>query len=118
MCRCTTRPAGSSTPRRRRLYKAGRDAPRLVRAPGGAAGAAPAQIGIGGGRLVIQANSSRAVLDGWDSLMQLLWIGAIALAVINLAVFWLAGRILQPLQIVVEGLKRMEAGDYGARLPI
>jgi two-component system sensor histidine kinase UhpB len=77
----------------------------------------PFEIGVGGGRLVIQANSSRAVLDGWDSLVKLLWMGAIALAVINLAVFWFAGRILRPLQIVVEGLKRMEAGDYGARLP-
>jgi two-component system, NarL family, sensor histidine kinase UhpB len=97
-------------------YKLGREAPAwytaLVAPRTGAA-----EIGIGGGRLVIQANSSRAVLDGWDSLIQLLWVGAIALAVINLAVFWFAGRILRPLQIIVEGLRRMEAGDYGARLP-
>ncbi|HEY6455386.1 MAG TPA: sensor histidine kinase [Steroidobacteraceae bacterium] len=98
------------------VYKVGREAPAwytaLVAPIEG-----PAEIGIGGGRLVIRANSSRAVLDGWDSLVQLLWIGAIALALINLAVFWFAGRILRPLQIVVEGLKRMEAGDYAARLP-
>ena len=31
--------------------------------------------------------------------------------------FWFAGRVLQPLQIVVKGLERMEAGDYAARLP-
>ncbi len=98
------------------LYKAGRAAPAWYSALV-APLAGPAQISIDGGRLLIQANSSRAVLDGWDSLMQLLWVGAIALAVINLAVFWFAGRILRPLQIVVEGLKRMEAGDYGARLP-
>jgi two-component system sensor histidine kinase UhpB len=98
------------------VYKIGRSAPAwyaglvapLVR---------PSQIGIGGGRLVIHADSSRAVLDGWDGMVHLLWMGAIALAVINLAVFWFAGRILRPLQIVIEGLKRMEAGDYGARLP-
>jgi two-component system sensor histidine kinase UhpB len=77
----------------------------------------PSQIGIGGGRLILHADSSRAVLDGWDALVHLVWMGAIALAVINLAVFWFAGRILRPLQIVIEGLKRMEAGDYGARLP-
>jgi two-component system sensor histidine kinase UhpB len=98
------------------VYKVGREAPpwysTLVAPLEG-----PAEIGIGGGRLVIRANSSRAVLDGWDSLVQLLWIGAIALAVINLAVFWFAGRILRPLQIIVEGLRRMEAGDYAARLP-
>jgi two-component system sensor histidine kinase UhpB len=97
-------------------YKVGRNAPawytRLV-----APVVQPSQIAIGGGRLVIHANSSRAVLDGWDGMLHLLWMGAIALAVINLAVFWFAGRILRPLQIVIEGLKRMEAGDYGARLP-
>lgn len=98
-------------------YKVGRNAPdwysRMV-----APVVQPSDIGIGGGRLVIQADSSRAVLDGWDGLLHLLWMGAIALAVVNLAVFWMAGRILRPLGIVVDGLKRMEAGDYGARLPM
>jgi two-component system sensor histidine kinase UhpB len=98
------------------VYKVGREAPTWYSALV-APVEAPSEIGIGGGRLVIRANSSRAVLDGWDSLVQLLWIGAIALAVINLAVFWFAGRILRPLQIVIDGLRRMEAGDYAARLP-
>ncbi len=98
------------------IYKAGRNAPAWY-ASLVAPVVQPSQIGIGGGRLVVHADSSRAVLDGWDAMMHLVWMGAIALAVINLAVFWLAGRILRPLQIVVEGLKRMEAGDYDARLP-
>jgi two-component system sensor histidine kinase UhpB len=97
-------------------YKSGRDAPRwfagLVSPP-----AQRQEIRVGDGRLVIQANSSRAVLDGWDTLERLLWIGAIALAVINAAVFWLTGRVLHPLQTVIKGLKRMEQGDYQARLP-
>ena len=97
-------------------YKSGRDAPRwfdrLVSPP-----PARQEIGIGDGRLVIQANSSRAVLDGWDTLERLLWIGAIALALVNVVVFWLTGRVLQPLQTVIRGLKRMEQGDYQARLP-
>src|ERR1700691_1421407 len=78
-------------------YKSGRDAPRwfdrLV---------SPVpqreEIRIGDGRLVVVANSSRAVLDGWDTLSRLLWIGAIALAVVNAAVFWLTGRVLKPLR--------------------
>jgi two-component system sensor histidine kinase UhpB len=98
------------------VYKSGRNAPawytQLV-----APVVRPFEIGVGGGRLVIQGNSSRAVLDGWDVLTRLLWIAVIALAVINLVVFWFAGRVLQPLQIVVKGLERMEAGDYAARLP-
>jgi two-component system, NarL family, sensor histidine kinase UhpB len=97
-------------------YKSGRDAPswfaRLVSPP-----PARQEIGIGDGRLVIQANSSRAVLDGWDTLERLLWIGAVALALVNVVVFWLTGRVLQPLQIVIRGLRRMEQGDYQARLP-
>jgi two-component system sensor histidine kinase UhpB len=97
-------------------YKSGRDAPqwfaRLVSPP-----LQRQEIGIGDGRMVIQANSSRAVLDGWDTLERLLWIGAIALALVNAVVFWLTGRVLQPLQIVIRGLKRMEQGDYQARLP-
>ncbi|MFI4868394.1 MAG: histidine kinase [Steroidobacterales bacterium] len=97
-------------------YKSGRDAPRwfarLVSPP-----AQRQEIHIGDGRLVIQANSSRAVLDGWDTLTRLLWIGAIALAAINAAVFWLTGRVLQPLRTVIKGLERMERGDYEARLP-
>ena len=98
------------------IYKPGRNAPAWY-ASLVAPVVQPSQIGIGGGRLILHADSSRAVLDGWDALVHLVWMGAIALAVINLAVFWFAGRILRPLQIVIEGLKRMEAGDYGARLP-
>jgi two-component system sensor histidine kinase UhpB len=98
------------------VYKSGRNAPlwysQLV-----APVVMPVEIAVGGGRLVIQGNSSRAVLDGWDVLTRLLWLAAVALAVINLVVFWFAGRVLQPLQIVVQGLERMEAGDYAARLP-
>ncbi len=98
------------------IYKSGRNAPlwytRLV-----APVVPPVEIAVGGGRLVIQANSSRAVLDGWDVLTRLLWVALIGLAVINLVVFWFAGRVLQPLQIVVKGLERMEAGDYAARVP-
>jgi two-component system sensor histidine kinase UhpB len=97
-------------------YKSGRDAPRwfaaLVSPP-----PQRQEIGVGDGRLVIQANSSRAVLDGWDTLARLLWIGAIALAVVNAVVFWLTGRVLQPLQTVIRGLERMQQGDYQARLP-
>jgi two-component system, NarL family, sensor histidine kinase UhpB len=97
-------------------YKSGRDAPRWY-----ARLVSPSvqreEIRIGNGRLVVQANSSRAVLDGWDTLTRLLWVGAIALAVINGVIFWLTGRVLQPLQTVIRGLQRMEQGDYAARLP-
>src|ERR1700722_20767625 len=48
------------------VYKSGRNAPawytQLV-----APVVRPFEIGVGGGRLVIHGNSSRAVLDGWDA---------------------------------------------------
>ncbi|HEY4973071.1 MAG TPA: histidine kinase, partial [Steroidobacteraceae bacterium] len=98
------------------LYKSGRDAPRWF-AELMSPAAQRQEISVGDGRLVIQANSSRAVLDGWDTVKRLLWIGVSALALINAAVFWLTGRVLQPLQTVIRGLQRMEKGDYDARLP-
>ncbi len=97
-------------------YKSGRDAPdwyaRLVSPP-----TQKQEIDIGQGHLVVVADSSRAVLDGWDVLVRLLWIGGAALVAINVLVFWVAGRVLQPLQTVVDGLERMRQGDYGTRLP-
>ncbi len=96
-------------------YKSGRDAPdwyaRLVSPP-----LQKQEIDIGQGRLVVIANSSRAALDGWDGLVRLLWIGGAALVMINMLVLWVAGRVLRPLQTVVEGLERMQRGDYDTRL--
>jgi len=97
-------------------YKSGRDAPdwyaRLVSPP-----AQKQEIDIGLGHLVVMADSSRAVLDGWDGLVRLLWVGGAALVMINVLLFWLAGRVLRPLRTVVEGLERMQRGDYETRLP-
>src|ERR1700722_7682271 len=54
------------------VYKVGREAPAwyagLVAPVVG-----PSEIGIGDGRLIIRANSWRAVLDGWEGLLQRLW---------------------------------------------
>ncbi|MBL8471069.1 MAG: HAMP domain-containing protein [Rhodocyclaceae bacterium] len=97
-------------------YKAGREAPEWY-----ASLVAPKmvaeQIDILGGRLVIRADASRAILDGWDDLQRLLIISGAAFASINLLVFWLTGRTLKPLRKVVDGLQRMEQGDYSTRLP-
>ncbi len=97
------------------IYKSGRNAPgwyaRLV---------SPLpqkqEIDTGQGHLVVVADASRAVLDGWDALIRFLWIGGAALVMINLLVFWVTGRVLRPLQTVVEALERMQRGDYETRL--
>jgi two-component system sensor histidine kinase UhpB len=97
-------------------YKAGREAPswfsRLVSPP-----TAATEIALNGGRLVLKADASRSVLDGWDDLLKVVSGAAIGLVVANLLAYVLARRALKPLGQVVEGLRRIGAGDYSTRLP-
>jgi two-component system sensor histidine kinase UhpB len=78
---------------------------------------APQVIQMSGGRLTVEAEPSRAVLDGWDEFVVLVGAGAAVLVGLNLAVFWGVGRALRPLPTIVEGLTRLQQGDYAARLP-
>ena len=97
-------------------YKAGRAAPawfsRLVSPP-----TQPTQIEFNGGRLMLKADASRSVLDGWDDLMNVVGGAAAGLVVTNLLAYVLAQRALRPLGQVVDGLRRIGAGDYSTRLP-
>jgi two-component system, NarL family, sensor histidine kinase UhpB len=70
-----------------------------------------------GAELRVEANASLAVLDGWDDLVELLWVGGAAFALLNLLVFWLVSRALAPLPIIASGLQRIEQGDLTYRLP-
>ncbi|WP_116809041.1 ATP-binding protein [Steroidobacter cummioxidans] len=98
-------------------YKAGRDAPAwysaLILPP------TPVHIFTlaNGSEVRIEADASRAVLDGWDDFTHLMIIGGIAFAVLNAAVFWLVGRAVAPWPIIVDGLARIEQGDLQHRLP-
>jgi two-component system sensor histidine kinase UhpB len=74
-------------------------------------------IQMPGGRLTVEAEPSRAILDGWDDFVVLGGTGAAVLVLLNLAVFWGVGRALKPLPTIVEGLARLQQGDYAARLP-
>jgi two-component system sensor histidine kinase UhpB len=97
-------------------YKAGLDAPawftRLV-----APTLAPQEIRVAGGKLVIRADPSRAILDGWEELVRVVELGAVTCAVLLAVVFWLTGRALRPMGQLVAGLERMEQGAYDTRLP-
>lgn len=97
-------------------YKVGRDAPRWY-----AAWVAPApmrsELRLGDSTLSIEANASRAVLDGWDDTVHLLQTGLIAMLLGNLLVFWLVGRATRPFRRIVRGLEEMSAGAYHTRLP-
>jgi two-component system sensor histidine kinase UhpB len=97
------------------VYKAGRDAPdwysQIV---------TPAirihEIPVAQGRVLLRADPSRAVLDGWDDFkpMLLTVLGGFILG--NALVFVLVGQAVQPLQKVVQGLQAMEGGSYYTRL--
>jgi two-component system sensor histidine kinase UhpB len=66
---------------------------------------------------MLEANPSRAILDGWDDLVRLLSVGAIALVAIHAFTFWFIARALKPFPRIAEGLRRVEQGDLTVRLP-
>src|SRR5690606_35543391 len=70
-----------------------------------------------GSEIRVEANASRAILDGWDNLVELMIVGGLAFAVLNAAVFWLVGRAVAPWPVIVDGLSRIERGDLKYRLP-
>lgn len=99
-------------------YKANRSAPQWfghLLAP-----QAPRHIFLlpDGSQLIVQAEVSRAVLDAWDDLMRLLALAVVMLFVVNALAFWLVGRALAPFPVIAEGLRRIEGGDLGFRLPL
>lgn len=97
-------------------YKAGRYAPAWYSA---LVAPAPmhAQLRFADTVLDIEANASRAVLDGWDDTVHLLQIGLVAMVLGNLLVFWLLRRATRPFQLIVRGLEDMQGGAYQTRLP-
>jgi two-component system sensor histidine kinase UhpB len=96
-------------------YKAGRDAPAWYSAL-----IAPRvetmTMAVAQGKLVIEPNSSRSVLDSWDDVRWLLAVAGMLFVAVNAVVFWVTGRALKPLQEVVHGLERLGQGDYATRL--
>jgi len=70
-----------------------------------------------GSQLMLEANPSRAILDGWDDLMRLLSVGVVALLAIHAFAFWFIGRALRPFPQIAEGLRKVERGDLSVRLP-
>ena len=98
------------------VYKAGRDAPDwyshivsplvLTR-----------EIPVSDGLLLLRADPSRAILDGWDDFKPMVLTVLAGFVLGNLLVYVLVGRAVQPLQKVILGLQAMESGSYDTRLP-
>ena len=75
-------------------YKSGRSAPRwftsLV-----APQVIATELALTGGSVRIVPEYSRMVLDAWDELLTLFWLSLALLSLLNLLVFWFAGRALK-----------------------
>ena len=98
-------------------YKFGREAPAWfahLLAPYAAKHIFPLPGGV---QLIVEANSSRAVLDGWDDVTRLLLLATIMLVIANGLAFWSVGQALKPFPIIAEGLERLQRGDLAYRLP-
>jgi two-component system sensor histidine kinase UhpB len=97
-------------------YKAGRDAPTwyatLVRPP-----QIEQVIRLRQANLVVSTNPTRAILDGWDNLRDILLAQITLLALADLIIFWLVGRWIAPLERIETGLSEIEQGDHHVRLP-
>ena len=97
-------------------YKAGRDAPdwftRLIAPP-----PSVQSIAFPDGKLVVQANASRAVLDAWDELGTLVAVALALLLAANALVFWLVGRAVRPFGRIVAALEALQAGRLDVALP-
>jgi two-component system, NarL family, sensor histidine kinase UhpB len=97
-------------------YKAGRDAPawfaKLI-------SPRPAQqaIQFPDGKLVVQANASRAVLDAWEETVVLVLSALAMLVLLNVLVYWLVGRTVRPFSQIVGALNQLEGGRFDVALP-
>jgi two-component system sensor histidine kinase UhpB len=98
------------------LYKIGRDAPDwyagLVAPP-----VATRIIELKGSQLAVTTNPTRAILDGWDNLRDILVAQATLFVLADLLIFWLVSRWLAPLERIERGLRDIEQGDHKVRLP-
>jgi len=98
------------------LYKSGRDAPDWFEAL-----IAPQpsvqSIEFPDGKLVVRANASRAVLDAWDNLLQLVIGSALLLVLVSVLVFWQVGRAVRPFGQIVDALNRMQSERFDTALP-
>jgi two-component system, NarL family, sensor histidine kinase UhpB len=69
------------------------------------------------GKLVVQPNPAGAIRDAWGKFKNLLWVGMGFFFLLNLAVYWMLGHWLQPLQPILKAINKMEHGDLSTRLP-
>ena len=98
-------------------YKAGREAPEWFAHLVEPESAKETFALAGGVRMVVEAQSSRAILDAWDEIVRLSIIGAIMLVILNALAFWSVAHLFKPIPVIAHGLERLQRGDLAYRLP-
>ena len=73
---------------------------------------------IRAGRLEVTADPGGAIRESWGKMRKLFWIGLGFFVGLNVAVYWMLGNLLQPLQPILAAIKQMEKGDLTTRLPV
>ncbi len=69
------------------------------------------------GKLVVEPNPAGGIREAWSKMRRLLIIGAAFFVLLNVAVYWMLGRWLRPLQPMLKAINKMEQGDLSTRLP-
>ncbi|WP_020168636.1 MULTISPECIES: PAS domain S-box protein [Methylotenera] len=69
------------------------------------------------GKLIVNPNPAGAIREAWGKMRILFWVGLGFFIALNVIVYWMLGRWLQPLQPMLKAINRMEQGDLSARLP-
>ena len=97
-------------------YKAGREAPAWFAAL--VSPKLPQQaIEFPDGKLIVESNASRAVLDAWDEAVVLVLSAFAMLVLLNVLVYWLVGRTVRPFRQIVGALNQLEGGRFDVALP-
>jgi two-component system sensor histidine kinase UhpB len=69
------------------------------------------------GKLEVRPNPGGTIRESWAKMKELFWIGLGFFIALNVAVYWMLGRLLQPLQPILKTINQLEQGDLDARLP-
>jgi len=69
------------------------------------------------GRLEVRPDSRGTIRESWVKMRELFWAALGFFIALNLAVYWLLGRLTKPLLPIVGAINQMEKGDLTARLP-
>lgn len=63
-------------------------------------------VPLAGGELRILPDNSRMVVDAWDELLSLFWLSLVLFTLLNLLVFWFAGRALKENRVWLQLIQR------------